>query len=117
MTNVPDSVWEMPLGFDWSPAAVFAYFEAQWETADENEKCTLFDLAKGLYWVCVDWHGGMFSDLYRISCQLDYTPGCGERSPGSDDENDDYRTDEDETARYVYNEIQRVITAQLDGPG
>ncbi len=114
MTNVPESVWEFPLDFDWSPAAVFEYFETAWETADCDEKCTLFDLVKGLYWVCVDWHSGQWSDLYSISCQLNYRPGCCECSPGDEKDTDD---DEDESARYVYEEIQRTITAQLDRPG
>lgn len=37
-----------------------------------------FDVAQALYWICVDWHGGQSSVLYRVQCQLDYTPSCME---------------------------------------
>lgn len=103
MSNVPESVYEFELSFDWSPSNVFEFIQGAWDTADENEKCTLFDLARGLYWVCVDWHSGQWSELYRIQCGLNYNPGCGEGSPEDSD------SDEDEGPRYVYEEIQRTI--------
>jgi hypothetical protein len=43
-----------------------------------------FEAARGLHWYCTDYHGGQWSKLYRIQCQLDYRPGGGER--GTDEE-------------------------------
>jgi hypothetical protein len=43
-----------------------------------------FEAAQALYWYCVDWHGGQWSTLYRISCELGYKPGMSERGPGPD---------------------------------
>ena len=40
-----------------------------------------FDAAQALYWYCVDYHGGQFSDLYAIQCRLGYRPGVLERGP------------------------------------
>jgi hypothetical protein len=42
------------------------------------------DVAQGLYWACVHWHGGQWSDLYRISCALGYTPARSENGPEPD---------------------------------
>jgi hypothetical protein len=44
-----------------------------------------FDRAQAIYWFCVDWHGGQWSNLYSAMCQLGYTPsmcesGCEEGS-------------------------------------
>ena len=105
--NVPDSVWEFADDFDWAPRAVFDFFEDAWPDADENEKCTLFDLARGLYWYCVEWHGGQWSELYRISCHLDYRPGAGEYSP-VDEHGEWTGDDEDEAPAYAYNMIAQA---------
>lgn len=40
------------------------------------------EAAQGLHWYAVDWHDGQWSLLYRVQCELDYTPGAIERSPG-----------------------------------
>lgn len=75
-TTIPESVYELPSDFNWEPQAVCDYINDQWDTADDDEKCTLFDLAEGLYWYCVHWHGGQWSDEYSImSSQLDFSPG------------------------------------------
>jgi hypothetical protein len=49
----------------------------------EQEK-NYFDVAQGLYWFCVENHSGQWSTLYRISCTLDYHPGCMENGPDAD---------------------------------
>jgi len=112
MERVPDSVWELPLDFDWTPQAVADYIEENYETARETDGIgTMFSLAAGLYWHCVDWHGGMMSDRYRISCSLDYSPGPCEYSPGTvgDEEiREEYAEGgELEDVSYVYNELAR----------
>lgn len=56
-----------------------------------------FDAAQGLYWACVNWHGGQASDLYRISCQLDYRPGACESGP-----------EDDTDAEMVYGELNEL---------
>jgi len=43
-----------------------------------------FDAAQQLYWWCVENHTGQNSDLYRIMCQLDYTPAASETRPDGD---------------------------------
>jgi hypothetical protein len=79
MTTIPDSVWELPDGFDYSPEALCDYVSKAWPEADCDEKCTLFDLAAGLYWYCCEWHGGQGSTEYSIlSDRLDYHPGTSE---------------------------------------
>jgi hypothetical protein len=49
-----------------------------------------FDLAAALHWYCVDNHDGQSSDLYRMQCELNYTPSVYERGPRSDDASDVY---------------------------
>ena len=101
MERVPDSVWELPLDFDWTPQAVFDYIEANWHDDQENMG-TLFSLAAGLYWHCADYHGGQFSERYRIQCRLNYSPGGSEISPGSED----WGTEEDlDSDGYVYDRL------------
>lgn len=43
-----------------------------------------FSAAQGLYWYCVNYHGGQSSDLYRMQCELRYTPAMSEN--GCDDD-------------------------------
>lgn len=79
--RVPESVWEMPSDFDWSPQAVCDYINRNWEIANSDEKGTLADLASGLYWYCSDYHGGQNSVEYSImSAQLEYAPGISVRT-------------------------------------
>lgn len=40
-----------------------------------------FSAACALHWYCVNYHGGQWSDLYRIQCQLEYQPGHSEHGP------------------------------------
>lgn len=97
-----ESVYELPDTFDWSPQAVLDYIEERYPEASEScsdEIGVLFELADGLYWFCVDYHGGQWSDLYRISCQLGYKPGSSESSPTSTDE-------ERHGAFYVYSMLE-----------
>lgn len=99
--SVPDSVWELPVDFDFSPTEVLNYINEHWESANEDEKCTLFDLSAGLYWYCADYHSGQSSELYSImSARLDYRPAPSERSPFDDEPG------ESEAARYVYEQIE-----------
>lgn len=49
-----------------------------------------FDAARGLYWYCVDYHGGQFSDLYRIQCQLQYQPSPSENGADEHDESGEF---------------------------
>jgi hypothetical protein len=44
-----------------------------------------FDVAQGLYWYCVDFHGGQGSDEYRILSILGYNPSPSERGPTTED--------------------------------
>lgn len=48
-------------------------------------KYCCFSKAQALYWFCTFNHGGQWSDLYAIQCQLNYRPGACERTiDGSD---------------------------------
>lgn len=103
--TVPEYIHELPADFDWSPQAVFDYVNDNWEQARDTDAVgTLFSLAAGLYWYCVEWHGGQWSEEYRISCQLGYSPGAGECSPVGDD--GECIDDEREDDAYVYQQLQ-----------
>ena len=39
-----------------------------------------FDAAQGLYWYCVEYYAGMNDPLYRIQCELNYSPALSECS-------------------------------------
>lgn len=54
---------------------------AEYARSNGLEAGDYFSAACGLYWYCVDYHGGQWSDLYRIQCQLNYHPGLTERGP------------------------------------
>jgi hypothetical protein len=98
-TPIPDSVYELSNDFDWSPAAVCAYVTDRWDDADCDAKCTLFDIAAGLYWYCSAWHAGQCSEEYSIlSSRLGYNPGALECTV--DDAGDG--------ARYVYDMIENA---------
>lgn len=43
-----------------------------------------FDAAQALHWHCVNNHAGQWSELYRIQCELKYTPGRSENGPEAD---------------------------------
>lgn len=51
----------------------------QMDTESDDIACTQFDIAEALYLVCAHCHGGQFSTLYAIGCQLGniYNPGMG----------------------------------------
>ena len=36
----------------------------------ESGECTLDVLLVGAYWYCADYHGGQWSDEYRVNCQI-----------------------------------------------
>jgi hypothetical protein len=92
-TTIPDSVYELPADFDWEPQAVCDYINRHWETANCDEKCTLGDLAAGLYWYCSDWYSGQWSTEYSIlSTQLDFSPGLCSDGP-------------EESGQFVYDEL------------
>ena len=77
---MPESVYELPHDFAWDAQAVCDYIKHHWSTTDE--KCTLFDMATGLYWYCYDYHSGQGSAEYSImSAQLDYSPGACASGP------------------------------------
>lgn len=42
---------------------------------------SIFDCACALHWYCSNYHSGQSSDLYRIMCKLNYTPGIMEHFP------------------------------------
>ena len=67
------------------PEAAEAYLHRRWGKADDDEKGDLFSLASALYWHCVEWHRGMRSPRYRVSCTLGYTPGAFETGVDPDD--------------------------------
>jgi len=69
-----ESVWEIGEDQFDSPHKVAALVEDLWR--DEETKCVAFDLAEGLHWHCADYHGGQWSDRYRIMCGLKFNPGC-----------------------------------------
>lgn len=71
-----ESVYDLPATFDWSPESILATVQAACDADDLD--CVVFDLAAGLYWYCYDWHDGVWSDLYCILSNLDYTPGMAE---------------------------------------
>ena len=79
---------------DECPEILLETVQHLWE-AGEDAKCLAFSIADGLYWYCVLHHGGMWSTEYRISCELNYSPGMGEGAP-------DIGDDEREDAHYVY---------------
>lgn len=54
-----------------------------------------FPIAQGLYWYCVDNHGGQGSDEYHIQCSLCYKPGLRELGPDC------------EVSRHVYECLER----------
>jgi hypothetical protein len=56
-----------------------------------------FDCAQGIYWACVNWHSGQWSNLYRISCQLNYNPAHSESGP-----------EQDTDAQAVYDELNAM---------
>ena len=100
---VPNSVWELPSEMDWTPAALCDYITDRWDDADCDARCTLFDLAAGLYWYCSDWHSGQWSDEYSImSARLGYTPGRSESSAA----------DAGEDAQHVYDMIADACGVQ-----
>lgn len=78
---VPESVYELPVDFEWEPRAVLDYIDEHWDDADCDGKGTLFSLAAGLYWYCADYHGGMASEEYAVLSALDYSPGASETCP------------------------------------
>ena len=43
-----------------------------------------FAVACALYWYCADYHGGQWSEEYRILSGLEYRPGAIERGPEVD---------------------------------
>lgn len=55
--------------------------ETQSAIAGLLEPGDYFAAACGLYWYCVDYHSGQASDLYSLSCELDYHPGMNESGP------------------------------------
>lgn len=68
---------------DGHPALQTAFDRAMAETDGD-----VFAVAAGLYWYCVDyseWMGARPSPEYAIMGALDYHPGAGEPSPGSED--------------------------------
>jgi hypothetical protein len=44
-----------------------------------------FDIEQAIYWYCADNHAGQWSDLYRVLCESEYTPGYFERGCDPDD--------------------------------
>jgi len=64
-----------------------------WESADDDEKCDLFTIARGLYWYCSDYHGGQGSNEYSVLSTLDYNPGPLENG-ASDEDGSDYVYDQ-----------------------
>lgn len=40
----------------------------------DNIEVDPWEAAHALYWFCSDYHYGQSSDLYRIQCELRYTP-------------------------------------------
>lgn len=57
------------------------------------------DAARGLHWYCVHYHGGQWSDLYSIQCQLRYSPDRGE--------DESLEGDDDFVARDFYEALER----------
>jgi hypothetical protein len=73
-------------------------FDLAASCCEDDDKIDLaFDLIEGLYWYCVHYHQGQWTDLYMLSCRitedLKYRPGRGGDGPNS------------EGARYVYQHI------------
>ena len=97
-------VWDVPIAAE--PADV--HLLVRREDIDISIR---FDLARGLYWHCVDWHDGMSSERYLIQCTLDYQPGANEYSPGyspgSCHADEDDEDDEDDAATYIYELLDR----------
>lgn len=58
---------------------------AEWSyDLEDDVPGTVFSAARGLYWYCADYHGGMSSALYSILSRLEYKPGVLEKSPASE---------------------------------
>lgn len=49
--------------------------DIDWEI---GEDCSLDSLLVGAYWFCVDYHGGQWSDEYRLQCAIGnfFDPKC-----------------------------------------
>ena len=101
-----ESVWEIEQDKLTDLQTVGELIETLW--MDENSKGVAFDLARALYWHCVDYHEGQWSDRYAIMCGLEYKPGCGECSPG-DSDSDSEEDEEDEAAGYVYSLLASAV--------
>lgn len=101
-----ESVWELPESDLNSPEAALATVKRLWEQGDDA-KCVAFDIADGLHWHCSLWHGGQWSDRYRIMCELEYSPGACQGSPDEDE------SEEREAARYVFD----LLEASAKGEG
>lgn len=102
MTTI-ESVWDLDQDTLSDPEAVLKLVEELWE-GDEDSKAVAFDLADGLHWHCVDFHGGQWSPRYSIMCQLGYKPGACEHSPEEGDE-------ERAAAHYVYTLLAEGVGA------
>jgi len=89
-----ESVWEIGDDQFDSPHKVAALVEDLWSKGSHE---TAFDLAEGLHWHCVDYHGGQWSERYAILSSLDYNPSPVSRGPDS------------EGSQYVYDRLADAI--------
>jgi len=99
--SIPYDVWNLPA--DASPGELNSLVQRLC-AADTDEAASLaFDIARGLYWHCSDWHSGQWSERYSILSTMGYKPGYSETQPSEDEEGD-------EAALYVYQMLETQMS-------
>ena len=56
------------------------------------DHCEIFELVEACYTYAVLWHGGQYSDLYALQCEIgqDFSPGMGWSESQVEEENEFY---------------------------
>lgn len=74
---------------------------------DALKYVTAGDIARGLWWYCNDYHGGMMTPEYSYLSAGPYKPGAAERSPVEGEESETAEpADENEEAAQVYRDLE-----------
>ena len=62
---------------------MLAYLATQFELSDDIDGMDC-DAEAAMYWFAVNYHSGMFSNLYEASCNSVYSPGVCTNGPDPD---------------------------------
>jgi len=76
VNDLADGRTDSPALTEWAPEYGFP------SDLEPDSLADRFDIVRGAYWACADWHGGQSSRGYRHLCKLGrhYRPGAAERT-------------------------------------